>query len=249
MPIIASWSGDGLGNGLTVTTLTAGTGDTPFDSIGGAGSNITTSTTGPRSPRLLIPELANQSRFVRWSTAIGSRTSYAVRAYVEYSGWPSSSFSALRGELSAALAWRLDIAGTGGVAGQLRLRDTSTNIIANSGSTTLPLNTLIRLEVVANSGSMTVKAYNGESTAALITLTGTVGDTINTIDFGNTFSSSPPSHYIDDMAFSDTASEIGPIAPTGAVWSLWNGSTEVPLTLDGVWNGSSIDPTDFDRVT
>lgn len=31
-------------------------------------------------------------------------------------------------------------------------------------------------------------------------------------------------------------------------WFLWDGTTEVPLNLDGVWNGSTIDPCMFDTV-
>jgi len=34
----------------------------------------------------------------------------------------------------------------------------------------------------------------------------------------------------------------GTPAPTGPTWTLWDGTTEQPLTLDGVWNGTSIVP-------
>lgn len=33
-----------------------------------------------------------------------------------------------------------------------------------------------------------------------------------------------------------------------SVWFLWDGTTEIPLNLDGTWNGTSIDPCMFDVV-
>lgn len=42
--------------------------------------------------------------------------------------------------------------------------------------------------------------------------------------------------------------EAAPPPPTES-WSEWNGTTEVPLTLQGVWNGTTVEPVTFDTVT
>jgi len=44
--------------------------------------------------------------------------------------------------------------------------------------------------------------------------------------------------YVQDR-YAITVADYTP--PTEA-WSLWNGTTEQPLTLDGVWNGSTVQP-------
>lgn len=39
-----------------------------------------------------------------------------------------------------------------------------------------------------------------------------------------------------------TLSKAYVVAPVSSAWSLWDGTQETPLTLEGVWNGASVDP-------
>lgn len=36
--------------------------------------------------------------------------------------------------------------------------------------------------------------------------------------------------------------------PGAAVWTMWDGTAEQPLTLDGVWDGAAIQPVTFDHI-
>lgn len=232
--VIASWEGDGLSDAISMTTSTAGVGDTPFDGVSGTASAPQTSATGSYSPRIIFPTITNQTRNLRWSPSIGTHSTYATRVDTEFTSWPSNSFSVLRGETGGNQEWRVDIAGTGGTAGQLRLRDAANTIIADSGSTTIPLNSQVRFEVVSNAGAMTVNVYDGQSTNILISVSGTVGSSIDTIDYGTVFSASPPDHYWDNFAFANTASEIGPARDYGIDTTAPTGGTVYDGTTPGV---------------
>ena len=39
------------------------------------------------------------------------------------------------------------------------------------------------------------------------------------------------------------------ISASAGNWTEWNGSAEIPLTLEGVWNGTSVDPVELDEIT
>jgi hypothetical protein len=250
MAIIASWAGDGLAGGTTVTTSTAGTGDTAFNQVAGTGGNITVSATGVRSPRLAFPTLTSQTKFLVWTSAtIGSRTNYAVRCYVEVSAIGSLSSSFFRLRNSGTDVWRVDIAGTSGSPpGEVRLRGAGGALLADSGALGLSAGTVYRLEGVVSSGSVTLKVYEGESLLPFTTLAGTVGTTVDTFDIGMVANTTSAIQYFDDIAMSDTASEIGPVAPSGATITVWNGTTEVSATIEGVWDGVSIIPASFDQI-
>ncbi|MFT3871532.1 MAG: hypothetical protein QM714_02630 [Nocardioides sp.] len=45
------------------------------------------------------------------------------------------------------------------------------------------------------------------------------------------------------------AIEVRDPAAAAAAWSLWDGTTEEPLTLDGTWDGTTIQTLDYDTVT
>ena len=44
------------------------------------------------------------------------------------------------------------------------------------------------------------------------------------------------------------ASVPRPFVIAGAQWSVWDGQREIPLSLDGVWDGASIVALTFDEV-
>jgi hypothetical protein len=253
MAILAQWSGDGLPTDTPITTSSAGTGDTAFTTIGGAaGLSPATSSTALRSPGIQIPALTSQAKFVSWSSAIvGSHTNYAARVYVEITGYGSSAASVLRVANDGSEVARIDIAGSAGSPpGEVRLRGAGAALLDDSGSLGLSINTKYRLELVANSGAITCTIYEGDTMNVWDTLTGTAAGSITDIAFGSTLSTTFPTFYIDDMAVADSATPIGPaqlIEPT-ANWTLWNGTSEVPLTLDGTWDGSTVTPASFDSV-
>jgi hypothetical protein len=208
--ITARWYGDGLTNGTTVGTSTAGTGDTAFNQV--TSGPFTVSTTGPRSPRIKVDQQASTVAQATWtSTAIGSHTQHAVRAYCEFTAWPSASAPLLAGYGSSntALQWRITIT----AAGAVRILNASAATVADSSPTTLPLNQPLRFEVVVNSGAATVHVYAVGSTTPLVSLSGTVGSTaVDAVRVGNSQTSPTwPTWYVDDIAAADAATEIGPM--------------------------------------
>lgn len=250
MAVIATWSGDGLANGTVVTTSTAGTGDNPFNVVSGTGGNVLVSNSGTRPPRIQIPALTGQTKFVGWGSAvIGSHTSYAARWYTEITSYSSAAFSIARGLSLGSMVWRVDVAGTGGSPpGEVRLRNGAVALLDDSGALGLALNTVYRFEAIVTGAVMTLNIYVGESLIPWDTLSGTVGAAIDQIEFGTVVSGTTALFYYDDLAFSDQAVAIGPVAPAGPAWTMWNGTAEVPITLDGTWNGAAIDPATFDEV-
>ena len=38
-------------------------------------------------------------------------------------------------------------------------------------------------------------------------------------------------------------------APTGPTVTLWNGTAEVPVSLEGVWNGTTVTSATLEQVT
>lgn len=249
MTILASWSGDGLTAG-TLTTSSAGTGDTAFSAINGTAPTIEEA--GTRSPRIRVETTAGQSSSFQWGSAVlGSLTAYAVRFYVEISAHNAGSWSLIfAADAGTTRAWELRIAGTGAGTGtgQLRLNNASNVQIASSGTNVLPTGSLVRIEAVASAGTVTVTAYTGETDTVIATVTGSVGSTIDTIRVGPINTTAVAPFYVDDLAVSDTATEIGPLDPPALTWTLWDGATEIPLTLDGVWTGTSTVAATFDTV-
>lgn len=250
MAIIAKWSGDGLSDGTTITTSTAGTGDTAFDTINGTGGNVVVRSSGTRPPRLEFPAFSSQTKYLTWgSSIIGSRTSYAVRMYATITAYGGLSSSIFRFRNSSTEIWRVDIAGTSGAPpGEVRLRGASGVLLDDSDSLGLSINTLYRFEGVVSGGTVTLKVYEGESLSAWDTLTGSIGTTIDTFDVGCTVNTTTSIQYFDDIAVGNTATEIGPVVTSTATVTVWNGTTEVPATIQGVWNGSTVTPGTFDDV-
>jgi hypothetical protein len=55
--------------------------------------------------------------------------------------------------------------------------------------------------------------------------------------------------HIDTFQAVSGLTWIGPVAPPSAIWTLWDGTQEIPLTLEGVWDGSTVQSASFDQIT
>lgn len=210
MGVLARWYGTGLSDGTAIGTSTAGTGDTAFNTV--SSGAFTVSATGPRSPRIKMDQQASATAQAVWTSGVvGSHTAYALRAYVEFSAFPSASAPLLAGygSSNSALQWRITVTSTGAV----RILNASATTVADSGSTVLPTGQELRIEVVVNAGAATVHVYTIGSTTPLIALSGTVGSTaIDAVRLGNSQTAPTwPTVYFDDVAVADAATEIGPM--------------------------------------
>lgn len=254
MAVVAQWLGNGLSEG-PLTSDTAGEGDTSF--FVAVPENCSVVNSGPRPPRARIG--AGDGVYLSWGVNKLNHTftECAVRMYAEFESWsaePSVSF--IQG-FSGPAQWKLDIAGsTETHPGQVRLLNASNTLLADSGSDVVPLNTLVRIElVITAAGDMTAYVYLGDSTTALFTVnaTGLTTPTFTALRVGNTAASvAGETWYMDDLMLSDTAELIGPWEVEGsaeAKWSLWEDGVEKPLTLAGVYNGTSIVNAVVDRET
>lgn len=241
MTIVASWNGDGLSDGTTFNTSTAGTGDNNFDVVSGS---FTIRNGGLYSPRIEMNQQSGQAAEFRWTEAslgVGPYPQHALRFYLELTGHPPGN-----GQLCSAKAmdnsnfWWMDITS----AGILRLRDTGGSAKALS-SAALPIDQELRIEVVADGTDVSVFVYVGESTVPIQTLNGTGFSGVvatHRLQFGNTNTTPTyPKTSWDSIAFADEAVLIGAInpeePPTTSLY-LWDGSEELPLSVDGVWDGS-----------
>lgn len=256
MAVIASFGGDGLTAGTVLASDQGGAGDLSF--FVNQANTPTVHNSGLRPPRLRFNQAASTTAYVAWGPAkLGQTlTNCAVRVYAEFTAWPSSSFSLINTATGSTQGWKIDIAGTGGIAGELRVRDGNNVQYGSTGGdgNVIPLNTLVRLEItVTSTGTFNLYVYEGHSTTALFskTITGYPSPTFTSFRLGNvTTTPTIPTFYVDDVALANTATLIGPsvTAPTSP-FKLWNGTTESPLTIDGVWNGTTIVPLTYDLVT
>lgn len=215
MAIIRKWSGDGLSAGSFTSNSTAGTGDDVLAHYGSAASDVTVVSSGPRPPRIQVSGLTSANG-VTWDLG-SSYTNYAVRAYFEYAGPRSTSSS---GVIMNGIAtngtsqWRIDLS----TVGAIRFRGLN-NASVWSPSTTLALNTLYRIELVATGTSMTAYFYDGDTMTEVDSNTFTIGSGMQTIRFGDSISDTHDYKTYDDLAVSDTNALIGPASTsvTGSV--------------------------------
>ncbi|GAA4082755.1 hypothetical protein [Actinomadura miaoliensis] len=229
-PILARWSGRGLTPGTTITTSTAGDGDTPFTL---ASTGFTVAEGGPRPPRIQMTQQPSATAQLIWRAAVfGQHDQYAVRMYCNLTAYPSAGAPLLQayGSADSQLRWRLDLTSTG----LLRLRDAGNTIIATA-ATSLPVAVNLRVEVVVDGTAATVTVHNGDQTGPpMVQLSGTVGATADAIRYGNPQTAPTwPTLYLYDLAISDRAEPIGPtIAPVNLV-----------NTADGGAVGAAVTPT------
>lgn len=210
MTVVASWSGEGLTDGTSVGTGTTGSGDTAFDTV--TASTFTVDTTGLHSPRIQVDQQASTEAQLVWDDGtLGTLGAHAVRMYVELSAWPGGNARILHAyDASNALQWWMDVTSSG----ILRLRDPGGSAVDTSTSG-LPTDDEFRIEVTGDgTGAVTVNLYDGDSTTAFDTLSGTgLGTTVQQIRVG-TPSTSPtwPRWWVDEIAVADDDTEIGPVA-------------------------------------
>lgn len=236
MAVIAKFGADGLSDGATLNTSLAGTGDTSWGAIGGEAPTISDS--GPRSPRIKFSQPSGSASFISWGSSKlgGSHNVISLRTYVEMTGVAASGWTLLEAFSGSETAYKIAVAGDGGVANQLRIREGNDT---QHGETPIGLevDTVYRVEVLFGHGSVMVNVYEGEGRTLY-----TRADTNNTIGpvpatsvskvaFGPP-SSTPtvPTFYLDDILVQDTFAEGGPVGPFGTpTLSLWTGSEEIYL--------------------
>lgn len=232
MALPVSWKGDGLSPG-TLSSTSAGPGDTPLGSLAG-GASVTIDSSGSTPPRIRFAAGA-ANLYAGWnSTALGTISAYVVSAYVEFGTIASAQWAILAGSIGSTVQWRLDVTGTtNSVVGRLRLRSGTAQVAESSES--LAAATLYRMEVVGNGSSITVTFYAGtSSTVAAGPITGTAtSGSIDNVRFGN-FSSSttPPVQFFDDLS---VASPVATITGAAALVSASTLAVDASVTtpVDG----------------
>lgn len=238
--------------GFAVYETLPGNGDTVQDAIGGPVPTVDAS--GPRAPRIKFQQVSGGPGYLRWDHA--SDTTLAYRWYTRFSALAATSFTIAEGRsgADATMEWRLDIAGTGGSpAGELRLRNGANTQIADSGALGIPLETELRIEITLNADVLTCWVFEGEEITELFSVSGNVGASTSCtgIRIGNVLNTpTAPTFYVDDVQADDVAVRIGPAGGLAfPAYTLWDGVTELPLTLEGVWDGVAVSPLTFGQLT
>ncbi|WP_242890821.1 hypothetical protein [Actinomadura litoris] len=218
MTLIAHWYGHGLADGLVLDTNTAGPGDTRFNIATAGAAHVDAS--GLHPPRIRLNQQPSGPAQLVWtSTALGTLSSYAVRTYLEMSAWPPAGapLAQAYGSGNTALRWRLDIT----LAGLLRLRDASNNVVATAARA-LPAGVELRPEILLDGTDALVTVHAGDDEGdPLVTLSGPVGAVADAIRFG-TPNAAPtwPALYFAAPAVADAALPIGARSHAGSgVWA------------------------------
>lgn len=236
MAVIAKFSCDGLTPGTTINTSVAGTGDTSWGSINGTAP--TAASGGLRSPRMAFNQASGATSYVSWGSGKlgGTRNVWGLRMYVELSAVADSGWTLFSAYMDSTMAMKLAIAGAGGVAGQLRIRDEN-NVEYGASPIGLQPNVVYRLEILFGNGAVSVTAYVGDGRAVYTkaNTNGTVGalpvKSVNKMSFGPLdVTPTVPTFYLDDILLIDTATESGPVGVSSSPsLSIWTGSQEIYL--------------------
>ncbi|HMQ96076.1 MAG TPA: hypothetical protein PKD19_02545 [Candidatus Saccharibacteria bacterium] len=211
MAIIRTWSGDGL-SPTTLTTSSAGPGDTVFSSIVGS---LTIENSGGRAPRIRLPDAAAIKRVHWWPLHGTPLTTYTVRWYLTLGGYPDAEITLAKGQASGSGdKWSVRLT-TAGVA---RIRDDGAGVVRWTGGTALPLNKPIRFELVVNGTSVNLSLFSGDTENSLGTATTTLNDSaIDELRFGTNSSTATNGMTYDDIAFHSVAAAHGPAGTPGQV--------------------------------
>lgn len=218
MAIVAGWSGNGLADGFLIDDGSRGWGDDAWFSVTTNGSPCTVSASGLQGQRIEVNQAAGESAQLIWDTAVmGTLGAHTTRFYTELTAYPSANGRLLSVYNSGlTLQYWIDVTPTG----SLRLKDGAGNTLDTSAAA-LPLNTVLRLELVADgAGNMTVSVYLGNNTGLWDTLTGAgVGTTAQEFRFGNPNAAPTwPTFYLGGIIVTDTAALIGPSVWTSIVY-------------------------------
>lgn len=230
MAIIKKWDGIGVANG-TVTTSTAGSGDTVF-------SQVSLSPTVSNGA-IVIPNVSGIT-YVRWNDL--TLSAWSVRFYMTLNGAVAGPTSFLHAWSTAnSRMWVLSLLSSR----QVILSNSSNTAVGNGPILTLGAD--YRFEIRGQSGtdSVVFKVFDASETE-IFTKTTAIGTTLGLqhLQFGRQsttqFGPASYSHFRVD----NTNTTIGAYVSPGTTFTEWmvhdGNGVQVPLTLNGMWNGTSI---------
>lgn len=241
MSEIFRWSGDGLSTG-TLTTSSAGTGDTAPSALGGAGVREVVAA-GDRAPRMRFTHTA--ACYASWD--LGSQSASGGRFYFTPSALAPSGNVLYVFRLSNASTTCLQVDFTS--TGRFNLRS-GTALLEQGPAGMVEPDATYRLEwTLASNGAATLAIFDGDSTTPLVTLSGnTETSTHDTASFGFVAGGSgyTGSIDIDDLLVTDTAEPPGPWVDPNASqgespFKTWDGAQYVDLDAY-VWDGTNYIP-------
>ncbi|MGV9001363.1 MAG: hypothetical protein ACOH18_00180 [Candidatus Saccharimonadaceae bacterium] len=242
MAVIKKWDGSGVPDG-PLTSASAGSGDTAFSIVS---TGLTVS-----SGNVLVPATTDTTvSYARWNDL--SLSAWSTRCYIRFDGNATGVAHIIYawGTTNARM-WSITL----NTSRQVELR----NVAGSSVGTgpTLTLGVKYRFEVRGQSGtdSVTFKVFNA-SEVEIYTVTSAIGTTLGLlhVQYGRQQSSIQfgPASY-SNFRLDNVNATIGayvPPAQSTAQWIVTNSNgTTTPLTLNGMWNGSSIIALDAGQVT
>ncbi len=212
MAVMFRWQGDGLTPG-TLTTTSAGPGDTAPSLITANTATATIISTSSRSPAIQLQESgAGASCLVDWTPATSDTA--ALRLYFT----PKSALAtthaifSVRSDSKERIA---DIILTS--AGAVRVYDVDNAFQSIGGSGTIVVDTTYRFELVVDTqvGTLSIAVYNGHSTTPLVSQTNVTGNFIASevgcVRLGkNTTSPTAETQVWDDIVLTSDNTFVGP---------------------------------------
>lgn len=246
MAIIKQWSGDGVTTGQPLTTATVGPED-EIDRV--AGSLLTVEAGDLRGPAIRYPggtTTAQNTQYIEWWTSAAPLAALGLRFYLKFDSILSSARALVRGLNGTSVQWQIMIAN-----GAVRIVSGDGSIVYNSYPSAITAGQWYRFETTLDGDFQALTVFQGDSESALIAGSGMhetplLPTTFTTVGTPTTWM---PGWYMDDLALGDTAEWLGPaVLPPAQSWYIWDGASEIPITLEGEWDGSTIQPASFDTV-
>jgi hypothetical protein len=193
-------------------------------------------------------QINGNSSTVGWA-ALGGVMSLTSRFYLRLLATPTASglIETVYTNNSTAHAGRLLVSTGRGI----QMQNTAGATSQLTPSYPMPLNTWHRVEVqriigtTTSNGTFNVQVFVGDSTTVMASYTNTAANTGLVAMTGQQWGRVSGTGWgsgpqIDDIASRDGTTAIGPwVSP----WSVYTGTTTVPLTLLGTWNGTQLVPT------
>lgn len=239
MAELLRWSGDGLTPG-TLTTASAGTGDTPPGAITGVTPSIVNA--GPRSPA--IQAGGSGVGYAAW--ALGTRTASAGRVYWTPSALAPSGAALwfLRVVEGSTIRFQVDMVSTG----RFNLRDDS-QVLQQGAAGVVQPGVTYRVEwAIQSDGTISLSCFEGEGTTPVQQLQGTIPAQHDGVWLGHVAGGAgyTGTMLFDDLLVVDTPTMPGPWvdpnAPAAASpFKYWDGSQYADLSAY-VWGGAEYIP-------
>lgn len=224
-PVVRRWDAVGLADG-TVTTSSAGEGDTPFDAVAGAPAHASGVIT-------IVNQPTGQN--VRWlNIGLGD---HAWRFYWQLDATPSGTITllgAFSDNSASVRLWSLTMT----TGRQLQLRNAANSAVLNGP--TLTNGETYRIEVVrrVDPDSVNLRVYDAAD-SLLYNASAAIGSDadLNAVIAGRVTSTQFGPAMISHLAVSDTAELIGPYSPSAGAseptWSLWGGPSTSSIAYIG----------------